>query len=279
MAEGFLTEHAPVPGYEVVRYLGRNGAIIYLARQLSSGKQVVLKVYEPWFAESVQRYEAPLARLDHPNIVRVFEIGEVEGRVYAAMEYVSDRTLADRLREGPLSVPEAAALTWTIALTLKYARDQGMTHINLTPNSIWLSDEGAPKLFDFQLMEVVEQWDERKSAAIIRPAFSAPEEISGGRHSVSPTAAVYRVGAVMYTMLTGQPPFVGSSLLETLTAALERPPKRPRQLNAAVSRAAEKVCMKCLEMQPERRYASLQELADHLGRLMKTSLLRLKLVR
>jgi serine/threonine protein kinase len=271
MAEGFLPEHSPVPGYEVVRYLGRNGAICYLARQLSSGEQVVLKVCDPWpeNAESVQRHASLLARLDHPNIVRVIEIGEVEGRVYVAMEWLSGRALTDRLREGPISVPEAAALTRTIALTLEYARGQGMTHLNLTPNSIWLTVEGAPKLSDFHRMGVVEQWDERQSAAMMRPAFLAPEEIAGGRHSVSPTADVYRVGAAMYTMLTGQPPFAGD-LREILRAVLERPPTRPRQLNAAVSRAAEKVCMKCLEKRPGCRYASLQELADHLAHLMKS---------
>jgi len=269
MAEGFLTEHAPIPGYEVVRFLGRNGAIFYLARQLSSGKKVVLKVCDPWNAVSVQRHEAPLARLAHPNIQRVFEIGEVKGRVYAAVEWLSGRSLADRLREGPLSAPEAVALTRAIALTLEYARGQGMTHLNLMPKAIWLTDEGAPKLFDFQRMEIVERWDERESAAMIAAAILAPEEIARGRHSVSPTADVYRVGAVMYTMLTGQPPFAGS-VMEIVKAVLKRPPTRPRQLNAAVSRAAEKVCMKCLEKRPERRYVSLPELADHLGRLMKT---------
>lgn len=95
MAEGFLAEHSPIPGYEVVRYLGRNGSIFYLACQLSSGKQVVLRVYDTWFAGSVQKYEAPLARLDHPNILRVFEIGEAKGRVYTAVEYVR-RSLAER---------------------------------------------------------------------------------------------------------------------------------------------------------------------------------------
>lgn len=208
-----------------MRYLGRNGSIHYLARQLSSGRQVALRVCDPWpeYAESVQRHATLLARLDHPNILRVVEIGEVEGRVHVVMEYVSGRTLADRSREGTLSAPEAAALTRIIALTLEYARDQGMTHLNLMPNSIWLTDEGMPKLSDFQLMEVVEQWDERESAVTIRPAFSAPEEIARGRHSVSPTAAVYRVGAVMYTMLTGQPPFAGSAL-EIAMSVLDRPP-------------------------------------------------------
>jgi serine/threonine protein kinase len=269
MADGFLTEHVPVPGYEVVRCLGRNGAIVYLARQLSSGKQVALKVYDHGFAESVQRDEATLARLAHPNILRVFEIGEVEGRVYTAVEYVR-RTLADRLREGPLSAPQAAALTRTIALTLEYARDQGMTHLNLTPALILLTDEGAPKLFDFQQTEVVEHWDEQESVAMMGPpAYLAPEDLRRGRHGVSPMADVYRVGAAMYTMLTGQPPFAGD-LGEIVRAVLERPPKRPRELSSAVSTAIEAVCMKCLEKRPERRYASLQELADDLGRLMKT---------
>jgi len=273
MADGFLTEHAPIPGYEVVRCLGRNGAIIYLARQLSSGKQVALKVCDPWpeFAESVQRHATLLARLDHPNILRVFEIGEVEGRVFVAMEYVGGRTLADRFREGPLPAPEAASLTRTIALTLEYARDRGVIYIDLTPGSILLTDEGAPKLSDIQLTEVVEHWpdDHGPSDTVAPVAFLAPEDLTSERPIVSPTTDVYRLGAVMYAMLTGQPPFAGA-IGDIVRAVLERPPKPPREMNAAVSRAVEAVCLKCLEKRPERRYASLRELADDLGRPMKT---------
>jgi serine/threonine protein kinase len=144
-----------------------------------------------------------------------------------------------------------------------------MAHINLTPASILLTDEGMPKLFDFQLMDVVEQWDERESAAMLKPAFSPPEDFERERHSVLPAADVYRVGVAMYMMLTGQPPFSGNTALEIVQAVLSRPPARPRQMNSAVPRSAEKVCLKCLEKRPEHRYHSLQELAGALGRLVK----------
>lgn len=168
-----------------------------------------------------------------------------------------------------MSAPEAAALTRTIALTLEYARDQSMAYINLTPASIMITDEGAPKLFAFQPLEVVEQWDEREVAVMIKPAFLVPEDIERGRHSVSPAADVYRAGAILYTMLTGQPPFQGNNVQEIWPAVLFRPPRRPRQLNSAVPRSAEKVCLKCLEKRPEHRYHSLQELAGALERVVK----------
>jgi serine/threonine protein kinase len=272
MADGFLSENSPVPGYALVQRLGINGSTLYLARQLSSGKQVVLMVSDAWFAESLQRHVASLARLDHPNIVRVFEIGKVEGSVYAAVEYVGGQSLAHRLREGPMSVPEAAALTRTIALTLEYARDQGMTHLNLTPASIVLSNEGVLKLSEFELMEVVEQSDEAAKKWVVGkpPAFWAPEDFMPGGPCVFPTADVYRVGTVMYTMLTGQPPFAGSDPMEIVKAVMLRPPSHLQKLNPTVSIAAEAVCMKCLEKRIESRHASLQELADDLGHLMKT---------
>jgi serine/threonine protein kinase len=265
MAAEFLAEHPAIPGYVPVRLLGRNGAIIYLARQVSSGKLVALKVARGQFGENLRTHYAPFLHLDHPNIIRVFEIGEVKGCAYGAMEYVDGRTLADRLREGPLPVPLAVLLTRTLALTLGYVRNQRMIHLHLTPASILFTEDNVLKLFDLQVTSVVEQWSSQKRTVGIEPAFSAPEYLAC--ESIDSGAAdVYRVGAIMYAMLTGQPPFVGD-IREIVAAVLEQPPAPPRHLNASLSKEVEAVCLKCLEKWPERRYASLPDLADALRRL------------
>jgi len=265
MAAIFLPEHPAIPGYEPVQLLGRNGGIVYLARRVSSGELVVLRVAcEPWFADYLGTRDALLLSLDHPNILRVFEIGDVGGRAYAAEEYIK-RTLADRLGDGPLPAAQAVLLTRTLALTLGYVRNHHMIQPNLTPTTILLTDKNDPKLFDLELTEVVEKWDAQKRVRAMRPAFSAPEDLAGG-NIVSVRTDVYRVGATMYAMLTSQPPFACDNR-EIVTAVLEQIPASLRQLNAAVPRGVEAVCFKCLEKRPEHRYASLQELADALARL------------
>jgi serine/threonine protein kinase len=265
MEAEFLTEHPAIPGYVPVRLLFRNGAIVYLARQVSSGKLVALKVARGEFAEKLRTDSALFLNLDHPNILRVFEIGEIEGCVYVALEYINCRTLAHRLREGPLPVPLAVRLTRTLALTLGYVRNQRMIHLPLEPASILLTEENVLKLFDFQPTNLVEERDFQKRAAPKEPAFAAPEDLTG-ETLCSEAADVYRIGATMYAMLTGQPPFVGDTN-ELVARILEQSPTPPRHLNAALSKEVEAVCLKCLEKWPEWRYASLPELADALRRL------------
>jgi eukaryotic-like serine/threonine-protein kinase len=171
------------------------------------------------------------------------------------------------LRDGPLRATEAVLLTRTLALTLGYLRHHHLTQPNLTPTTILLTDKNDPKLFDLELTDVVEKWDVQKRVHAMRPAFSAPEDLAGGS-IVSMAADVYRIGATMYAMLTGQPPFAGD-VREIITLVAHETPAPVRQLNPAVPRDVEAVCLKCLEKRPERRYASLQELADALARLAR----------
>jgi len=191
----------------------------------------------------------------------VIELGEVERRAYYAMEYV-DRTLADRLHAGPLVPMEAARLAQTIALTLEYVRSKDMVHLNLDPPSILLASETAPRLFDVQLTSVVKAWDARRWIIGLRPAFNPPEDLAGER-SLSSKGDVYRVGAALYAMLTGQPPFRGDPMA-IVAAVLEQTPVAPRQMNANISRDMEAICLRCLEKHPEHRYSSLRNLADDL---------------
>jgi len=254
----------PIPGYEPVRLLAINLGTVYLARHSSTGMLVALKVFRRDFAQHSRDLHAPLAHLHHPNIIRVFGIGDFEESSYCALEYV-EKTLADRLLQGSLPEVEAARLTRAVASALQYARDQGMILLNLTPNAILLNEENVPKLADFHAGDA-----RTESHAITLPsAFMAPEELQG---ITTAATDVYRLGAVMYAMLTGEPPFADRSGLEaTLRQLIGERPMPPRQVNAKVGSDLEAVCMKCLEKRPEARYASLQELADSLRRFVKSS--------
>ena len=259
-----LPEQLPIPGYEPVRLLGINLGTLYLARHSSSGTLVALSVFRREFAAHFRDLHAPLTRLDHRNIIRVFGIGDFEGYSYCALEYV-EKTLADRLLRGPLPDVDVARLTQAIASALRYARDQGMILRTLTPKGILLNEENVPKLMDFHANDAP-----GKSRAIARPsAFMAPEELQG---TTTPATDVYRVGAVMYAMLTGEPPFAEQDGMEaTCRKVVEGKPKSPRQLNPRVHGDLEAICMKCLEKEPEARYRSLQELADKLKPFVESS--------
>ena len=258
MPSPFSSEQPPIPGYEPVRLLGMNLGAIYLARHSRSGTLVALKVSHREFAAHFRDLHAPLARLDHPNIVRVLGMGEFEGNFFCALEYV-ERTLADRLLEGPLSGVEVARLAHAVGSALQYARDQGMIPLSLTPKSIVLTDENVPKLSNFCSMETF-----GKLPKLPSPALMPPEWVSSGIGSASETTQVYRVGALMYEMLTARPPFAADYDVATLKRVLNDMPEPPRQINPKVGRDLEVVCMKCLAKPPEARYASLRELVDHL---------------
>jgi len=261
----FSEEHLRIPGYVPVRFLGRNGGIVYLARRMSDGKEVILKVArEQYYTEHLRKHDSLLLHLDHPNILRVFEIGEVKGRTYAIEEYV-EANLEDRLREGPLVARDSAILAQTLFLAIEYARDHGMVALRMTPSSILLTRDNVPKLFDFELRDEVGNMDFNERF-VTRPAFMVPEDLVG-EISTTEAADIYRIGAVMYAMLTGSAPFSGNAV-EISKAVLHRPPEFLRKLNPAVPINLEAICLRCLEKQVERRYGSLGYLADELGRFV-----------
>jgi eukaryotic-like serine/threonine-protein kinase len=266
MATDLPARIPPIPGWEPLELLGQNGGIYYVARRVTDGECAVLAVWDRWAVHPGQvSLLTLLAGLDHPHIRRVFEVGTTaDGRVYVAYERI-DGTLADRLRGGESTAPVAAALAGTIARALHFALDRGLVQLDLRPSSILLTNDNVPKLYDFSLAGSSET--EKQTARRLLPclAYTPPEEIGGGDRA-SPAAAVYRVGALLYVMLTGEPPFDGS-IAEIMAGILERRPVRPTQLNPSVSIDVEAVCLKCLEKRPEDRYASLPGLVDALGAL------------
>jgi serine/threonine protein kinase len=201
-----------------------------------------------------------LARLQHPNILRVLEVGEFEGSFFAALEYVQD-TLGDHLVEGPFSGVQVARLTLAVGSALQHARDQGMLPRTLTVESIFLTDENEPKLGDFCLLET-------ETYEMVTPLRSAPPEwLTSGAARAAEPSQVYRIGALMYEMLTATPPFARDDALLTVKRVLHDVPEPPRKISRKVPRDLDKVCMKCMAKLPADRYATLQDLLDRLSLL------------
>jgi len=273
-----MSEHPPIPGYELLRLLGRNAHLIYLARQLSSGRFVHLNVvhssgdFGRMVAGSLRQQAALLATLDHPNILQPVEVGEAQGYgFFSALEYAGGGCLADKIRSGPLMPVEAVSLARNIAGALRYARKQDAVVFDLTPRSVLLTEDELPKLGEFRPLR-----PERGDVIGLRvftPSYAAPEEVSDSeRMEQSPGTDVYRIGAVLYAMLTGQPPFVGNGDRRgLLRQVVERSPAPLRQRNSAVSTDLEAICMKCLAKSPTSRYAEPENLTDILDQFLALS--------
>jgi len=285
----------PVPGYRLLRLIGR-GAIgeVFEAEQVSLGRRVAVKVLAPaWAADPEQsarlRNEAAaLARLQHPNVVQIYEVGDAAGRSFLALELVAAGSLADRLRTGPLPAATAVALARDLARALQAAHEAGIVHRDLKPANILLqgvweqqSDAPArdgmqtpdpglptPKVSDFGLAHVLggEAGLTRTGAILGTPQYMAPEQ-AAGTAEVGPAADVYALGAVLYECVTGRPPFQAASTSATLELVRRQEPVPPRRLVPSLSADLNTVVLKCLEKEPGRRYASAGLLADELDRL------------
>jgi tRNA A-37 threonylcarbamoyl transferase component Bud32 len=264
-----------VGDYDILAEVGRGGmGVVYKARHRSLHRLAALKmVLAGEFASPAQelrfRLEAELAaRVQHPNIVQLYEIGSHGGRPFLAMEWVEGGSLADRLDGQPWPPGGAAALVETLARAMHVAHGEGVVHRDLKPANILLAANGTPKIADFGLAQP------RDGAATLTqtgflvgtPGYMAPEQASGRRALVGPATDIYALGVVLYQLLTGQLPFRGDSALDVLRAVMSDEPVRPRHWQAHLPRDLETICLKCLAKEPGRRYADAQELAEDLGR-------------
>jgi serine/threonine-protein kinase len=234
-----------ISGYEIIRVLARNGCVVYEARSAKLGRIVVLKVHM-WEKACEAREAAALVGLEHPNILRYFDVGEFQGCQYFAFEYVEAETLAQRLSRGPLPDNEARRVAILMALALQSIREAGLT-ANLSPANVFLTE--PPKLYIYP----------EASPGVLS---SAPEEMFREHDASTEMADVYQVGALLYMMLTCEPPVSLEILLETHKLAKLM---RPRKLNPAVDRALEAICMKCLERVLSNRFDSLAILVQALS--------------
>ncbi len=259
--------------YELLAELGRGGmGVVYKARQLSLGRTVALKMIlrgELASPAELARFQAEaqsVARLDHPHIVPIYEVGEHEGQAYFTMKYVSGTTLARRLAEGPIGATEAAELLAPVCEAIDYAHQRGILHRDLKPSNILIDRDGRALVTDFGLAKQIET-DARLTttgAILGTPAHMAPEQAAGRRGQVGPASDVYSLGTILYQMLTGRPPFQAASPVDTVLLLLEQEPLPPRLLNPRADRELEMIALKCLQKPPELRYATAAALAADL---------------
>lgn len=259
--------------YELRQELGRGGmGVVYRAQQTSLGREVAVKmILRGQLASQAdrERFEAEAqaaARLDHPGIVPVYEVGEIDGRPYFSMKHVGGTTLAQRLAEGPLPSRDAARLLAAVARAIHFAHMRGVLHRDLKPSNILLDDHGEPHVTDFGLAKQISDAASltRSGAVLGTPAYMAPEQAAGARGQVGPQSDVYSLGVILYHMLTGRPPFQAASPGEMVLLVLEQDPVPPRMLNPKADRDLEMICLRCLQKPIDLRYASAAALADDL---------------
>jgi tetratricopeptide (TPR) repeat protein/tRNA A-37 threonylcarbamoyl transferase component Bud32 len=266
-----------VPGHEILGELGRGGmGVVYKARQLKLNRLVALKMILAGGHTDIQdlkrfcREAEAVAALQHPHIVQIFEIGEQDGLPYFSLEYVEGGSLAKRLNGTPLPSRQAAALVETLARAMQAAHERGIVHRDLKPSNVLLTAEGTPKIADFGLAKRLDgHAGQTQTGSIVgTPSYMAPEQARGRSKEVGPATDVYALGAILYELLTGRPPFRAETPLETVLQVRSDEPLPPSRLQPKLPRDLETICLKCLRKEPARRYASARELAADLDRFL-----------
>jgi serine/threonine-protein kinase len=262
-----------VPGYEVEAVLGRGGmGVVYRALHLRLNRPVALKMLlagdcaGPSERARFQREAEAVANLRHANIVQVYDVGEQDGRPYFTMEIVEGGSLAEQLAGVPQPAREAAALVGTLAQAVAAAHLGGILHRDLKPANVLLTVDGTPKISDFGLARRLEGGERltHSGALLGTPSYMAPEQARGRTQALGPQVDIYALGAILYELLTGRPPFRGETAADTVVQVLSQEPVPPARLNPRVPRDLETICLKCLHKEPQRRYASAAALTEDL---------------
>jgi TolB-like protein/predicted Ser/Thr protein kinase/predicted Zn-dependent protease len=271
--------------YELLEVIGRGGqGVVYRARQKSLNRTVALKVIGlgHWATEAhlkrFRREAEAAASLDHSGIVPIYEVGERDGSCYFSMRLVEGGQLDEVVKRKPMPIRRAVELMAKVACTVHYAHEHGILHRDIKPGNILLDGKGEPHLTDFGLARLVETESTvtRTMEVLGTPSYMAPEQALGNNARVSSATDVYGLGAVLYQLLTGHPPFAGGTTYETIKLLLDTEPRQPRLLNPKLDRDLSTICVKCLEKDPKRRYSSALALAEDLERWLKHEPIRAK---
>jgi len=272
-----LTNGEAFGDYEIVDVLGRGGmGVVYRAYHRKTSRSVALKMILRGVSESEEaiarfRNEAKsAAQLNHPNIVPVYDVGEFNGQHYFSMALVDGESLSERLASRPLAGREAAVLLKTIADAIETAHQAGIIHRDLKPSNILIDGDGLPKVTDFGLARRTESSSGLTVTGQLMgtPSYMSPEQACGDSACVDARSDIYALGAILYTTLTGRPPFQAASVVETVRQVLDEDPVEPRVLNSDIERDLETICLKCLSKDPLQRYATAQDLSDELSRFL-----------
>ena len=260
--------------FELVEEIGRGGmGVVYRARQQSLGREVALKLILLDHLASVTdraRFYAEAraaAKLEHPHIVPVYDLGDVQGRPYISMKLIEGSTLSSQLQNGHMDGKSAAKLLIPLCQAVQYAHENSVLHRDVKPSNIMINHEGQAFLTDFGLAKDLRETPTltRTGAVVGTPAYMPPEQASGQKPTLDPTSDVYSLGAVLYHMITGQPPFVGRTGLETVLMVMEQDPPSPRSLTRGLDRDLEMIILRCLQKPPDLRYASASALEQDLN--------------
>jgi prepilin-type processing-associated H-X9-DG protein len=266
-----------VAGYDILEVLGHGGmGVVYKARQRGVNRTVALKMIragadagEDELARFRIEAEA-VARLQHVNIVEVYEFGDADGQPFFSLEFVGGGSLAERLAGTPQPPHEAARTLQLLAAAVQCAHERGIIHRDLKPANVLLTADGEPKIADFGLAKIAEGESVHTQSGTLlgTPSYMAPEQAEGRMSRVGPLSDVYALGAILYEMLTGRPPFKAASTWKTLEQVCTRKPVPPSHVQPGVPRDLEKICLQCLEKQPARRYHTAAALAEDLRRFL-----------
>jgi tetratricopeptide (TPR) repeat protein/tRNA A-37 threonylcarbamoyl transferase component Bud32 len=276
-ADNDQEEGPRVPGYEILGVLGRGGmGVVYKARQVKLNRLVALKMVlagahaGPLQLARFYTEAEAVARLQHPGIVQIFEVGEHAGLPFFSLEFVEGGSLGRKIKGLPQPPREAADIVAQLAQAMAVAHERGIIHRDLKPANILLTADGTPKITDFGLAKRIEDdSNQTKSGTLMgTPSYMAPEQARGETHEIGPLADLYSLGAILYELLTGRPPFLGLTLWETIVQVREQEPVPPTHLQPKCPCDLETICLKCLQKEPQKRYASCQALADDLDRFL-----------